>query len=78
MNATIQILRLVVVMALVIAAAALATPKGRVPLALRGILRMLRRDHGLVEKAASEGVVPIWKRSLAFLCILVALCLALV
>ena len=41
MNAALQIARLVAVLALLCAAAAIATPKGRLPLALRGLAKIL-------------------------------------
>ena len=41
MNTAFQILRIVAVIALVCVAAALATPKGRLPLALRGLAKIL-------------------------------------
>ena len=41
-----EIVRIVVVIALVVFAAALATPKGRLPLALRGLMKIMRKDLG--------------------------------
>jgi len=77
MTTLLQILRLLLVMALVCVAAALATPKGRLPLALRGVCRMMKRDRG--ESAAiPEAKAPTWKRLLAFVLVLLALALALV
>ena len=40
-SAVFQIARICVVIALVCIAAAIATPKGRIPLALRGLAKML-------------------------------------
>ena len=77
-----QIARIVAVIALVCVAAALATPKGRLPLALRGLAKLLRRDAGAVPPASPRtGVgqpVPLAKRLLAFVLVLVAAVLALV
>ena len=56
------------VVALLGAAAAFATPKGRLPLALRGISRVLGRpDRGKTEEA-----VPAWRKAVAFLLVLLA------
>ena len=76
----IEIARLVAVMALVCAAAALATPKGRVPLALRGVLRILRKDRALSGAAQDEKPQPVSlsRRLLAFALVLAAAVLALI
>ena len=78
----VEIARLVAVIALVCGAAALATPRGRLPLALRGLAKLLRRDAGTVPSAsprtgAGQPVSPA-KRLLAFVLVLVAAVLALV
>ena len=73
-----QIARLVGVLALLIVAALLATPPGRLPLALRGVYRILRRDRGLPDAAPAAAAAPTGKRALAFLLVLVAAALALV
>ena len=79
MSAAFQIARLLAVLVLLIVAACLATPPGRLPLALRGVYRILRRDRGLPEDAAKmAGVAPTGKRLLAFALVLVAAVLALV
>ena len=79
MATALQIARLVGVLALLIVAALLATPPGRLPLALRGVYRILRRDRGLAEDpAAMAGVAPTRKRLLAFVLVLVAVALALI
>ena len=79
MSAAFQIARLLAVLVLLIVAACLATPPGRLPLALRGVYRILRRDRGLVEDpAAMAGVAPTKKRLLAFVLVLVAVALALI
>ena len=66
-----QIVRLVAVLALLCVAAALATPKGRLPLALRGIAKLFRIS-------CEEQTVPAWKRLLAFVLVLLAILLALI
>ena len=77
MAAALQAARLVAVLSLLIAAALLATPPGRLPLALRGVYRILRRDRGLPEDAAAmRGAAPARKRLLAFLLVLAAAALA--
>lgn len=71
-----QLGRLIGVLALLIVAALLATPPGRLPLALRGVYRILRHDQGF----SSECVVapaPRWKRLAAFFFVLVAAVLAI-
>jgi len=67
------IVRIVAVVGLLGAAAAVATPKGRLPLALRGIRRMLRKDAGLAGNGPVESVpVPAWRKLVAFLLVLAA------
>ena len=80
MSAALEIGRLVVVVALLCAAGALATPKGRLPLALRGVLKTLRRDGAAVSADAPPGAdrVPLAKRLLSLVLILFALLLVLV
>ena len=66
-----QIARLVAVVALLCVAAAIATPKGRLPLALRGVAKLFRIS-------CEEQTVPAWKRLLAFVLVLLAILLALI
>ena len=66
-----QIARLVAVVAFLCVAAAIATPKGRLPLALRGVAKLLRIS-------GEEQTVPAWKRLLAFVLVLLAVILALI
>ena len=77
-----QIARLVAVLALLGAAAAVATPKGRLPLALRGLAKLLARDRGQAQSTAVDGCrvqsVSAGKRALAFTLVLFAIILALV
>ena len=77
---TLQVARLVAVVALLCAAAALATPKGRLPLALRGVMKVLRADRGecaaRAEAGGCEGRVPAWRRCVAFVLVLCAVLLA--
>ncbi len=68
--------QIVAVIVCVVIAAALATPPGRLPLALRALAKMTRRQNGLPpqpEVKASAG-----RRFVAFLFILLAVLLALV
>lgn len=76
MDAAWQIARLAGVLALVVAAAALATPPGRLPLALRGVYRVLRRDRGLPDAPPANAPAPVWRRVLAFVFVLAAAALA--
>ena len=66
-----QVARLVAVLALLCVAAAIATPKGRLPLALRGVAKLFRIS-------GEEQTVPAWKRALAFVLVLLAILLALI
>ncbi len=72
--------RFVAVVALLAAAALLASEKGRLPLALRGIRRTLGRyaaSTGAEGKDASAGV-PAWRRAVALLLALLAFVVAVV
>ena len=71
MSATFQIARLVAVLAFLCIAAAIATPKGRLPLALRGVAKLFRIR-------SDERTVPVWKRLLAFVLVLLAILLTLI
>jgi hypothetical protein len=72
-----QIARTVAVVALLGVAAAIATPKDRLPLALRGLARILRRDAALPQSAnAPVGRVSPARRLLAFAIVIIAILLA--
>ena len=71
MNTTFQLIRICAVIAFVCVAAAIATPKGRLPLALRGVAKLFRIS-------GEEQTVPVWKRLLAFVLVLLAVILALI
>ena len=86
MNAAIQIARLVAILALLCVAAAIATPKDRIPLALRGLAKMLQGCK-VAEFQGSSTLQPcnpgtlkpsVWKRGLAFALVLLAILLALI
>ena len=66
-----QIVRMVAVVALLGVAAAIATPRGRLPLALRGVNKLLGRPVG----NPSGEKAPLWKRLVALALVLVALVL---
>ena len=76
-----QIARLIAVVALLCVAAAIATPKGRLPLALRGLAKLLARDRGQTQSTAVDGgrqqSVSGGKRALAFALVVLAVLLAL-
>ena len=80
MNAVLQIARLVAILALLCVAAAIATPKGRLPLALRGLAKLLAHDRG--QSVAVDDTrlrsVSAGRRALAFLLVLLAILLALI
>ena len=76
-----QIARLIAVVALLCAAAAIATPRGRLPLALRGLAKILKKDglqsNDRTIEQPSIRVSPA-RRLLAFLLVLLAILLALI
>jgi len=74
----VELLRVIAVIAVIVLAAALATPKGRLPLALRGVLAVLKKDAGVGRLSVTGAAVPGWKRLLAFVLVLVAMCLAVI
>lgn len=76
MSAALWIARIAAVVALLCAAAAVATPPGRLPLALRGLQRLLRRDRGA--GAAQEAPVSVARRLLAFALVVLAVVLCIV
>ena len=76
MSATLWIARIAAVVALLCAAAAVATPPGRLPLALRGLQRLLRRDRGA--GAAQEASVSVARRLLAFALVVLAAVLCII
>ena len=73
-----KLLIVVLVVALLGAAAALATPPGRLPLALRGVYRIMRKDRGESAAPPDSGPAPLWRRILAFLLVVFAVLIALV
>ena len=90
-TAVLQIVRICLVIALVCVAAALATPKGRLPLALRGLAKMVNAVPSSSRRQAlagdsrhrasrrdGDGTVSGGKRGLAFLLVLLAILLALI
>ena len=77
--ALVWILKIALVIVLLGVAAALATPKGRLPLALRGVRRMMRRDRGESgnDPADRGEAVSGGKRFLAFLLVIIAIILTI-
>ena len=72
--------RFVAVIALLGFAAMLVTAKGRLPLALRGIRKILRKDAGRPAEApeTTAAAIPAWRRGLAFVLVLLAFLVAVV
>ena len=70
--------RFVLVVALLAVAAALLTDRARLPLALRGLQRMLRRDAGLGASAPSQPTASTGRRMMAFILIIAAVLIAVV
>ena len=78
---SLQIARLAAVLVLLGLAAAIATPKGRLPLALRGLVKLLKNDglqsnNRTIEQSNIQ--VSSARRLLAFALVLLAILLALV
>lgn len=74
-----QVARIVLVIVLLTLAAAIATPKGRLPLALRGIKRMLNKDNGATMPLTSAPErVTIGKRLIAFALILITIAVVMI
>ena len=81
-----QIARLVAILALLCVAAAIATPKGRLPLALRGLAKMLQsctdaklQGSSTLQPCNSETLKQsAGKRFLAFALVIFAVILALI
>ena len=78
MNAVvIQISKVVAVIVLLGAASAISTPKGRLPLALRGLFKTLGRE--LPSKLEPEiSSVPLWKKIISLILVLAALTVAVI
>ena len=76
MMTALQIARIVAVIALLCFASALAAPPNRLPLALRGLRRILRKDMGAVGDV-EEKASPM-RRAIAFLLVLIAVALTLI
>ena len=67
------IAKIVLVVALLGVAAAIATPKGRLPLALRGLKKIVDRDRGQSKAAGGDGKSPsATKRFVAFVLVVLA------
>lgn len=73
-----ELVIVILIIALLGAAAALATPPGRIPLALRGVYRILKKDRGECAALPNSGPAPLWRRILAFLLVVLAVLIALV
>lgn len=68
--------KFILVIAILGVAALLATEKGKLPLALRGMKRVLQRDKGESVTPTRSVGIPLWKRLLAFVIVLLAFALA--
>ena len=76
MHVALQIARIAAVIALLCFASALASPPNRLPLALRGLRRILRKDMGV--HGGEEIKVSQRRSAIAFFLILLAVALALI
>ena len=74
------IAKIVLVIALLGAAAVVATPKGRLPLALRGVKKMVREDRGETgpDRSAKGEPVSAGRKLLAFILVIAAVVAAVV
>ncbi len=70
--------RFVIVIAFLALACVLLRKKGELPLALRGIRRIMRRDGNSQSPAVPVGDVPAWKRFLAFVIVIAAFLIAVI
>jgi len=75
------ILRIILVVALLCVAAAMATPKGRLPLALRGLQKIIARDRAdAASRQAASDAPPARqsaaKRFVAFMLVVLAVLVA--
>ena len=75
-----QLARICLVIALVCIAAVLATPRGRLPLALRGLAKLMGKDgiRTFEQSEHSNIQVSLARRLLAFLLVILAILLALI
>lgn len=69
-----ELLRVIAVIGLVVTAAVLATPPNKIPLALRGLAKMLGKSAESDKTAVA--VVPTYKKILAFLIVVIAFIIA--
>jgi len=76
MELFLQGLRVAAVIALLCVSAALAAPPGRLPLALRGIKKIMRKDQGLSPDKSTDATVSPRRRFFAFLVALLAVAVA--
>ncbi len=72
-----EIARIVLVVVLLAAAALLAAPPSRLPIALRGLERMLRKGNGRLPMQKQEAARPVSAARRAAACALVAAAAAL-
>ena len=70
--------RFIFVIACLGLAAALLTDKHKLPLALRGLRRVLRKDAGEVQNPDKDSTITPIRRLLAFVLILIAFAIAVV
>ena len=77
METALQIARVAAVIALLCFASALAASPNRLPLALRGLRRILRKDMGVVGDVEEKKASPM-RRAIAFLLVLAAVALTLI
>ena len=77
MVTALQIARIATVIALLCFASSLAAPPNRLPLALRGLRRILRKDMGVAGVVEEKKASPM-RRAIAFLLVLAAVALTLI
>lgn len=70
-----ELISVIVVMALVVTAAVLSTPKGKLPLAVRGLAKLMKRDGRAADVPKIEPV-PVYRKLIAFVLVIIALLIA--
>ena len=73
-----ELARVIAVIALVALAAALATPPGRLPLALRGLAKIVRRDSAVPAPVPPDAKASPARRFAAFILVVLAALLAVI
>jgi hypothetical protein len=72
------VVKVVLVMALLVFAALISSPKGRLPLALRGLKKIINSDFGINDARNDQSQrVSVKRRFLAFILVILAIAIAI-